>query len=256
VIAGIGQRLVGKVLGVAIDAISWDHTLDQIVVWGGRREPRYVCICNVHSVVTSHSNPEFAQALAGSDLATPDGAPIAWMLRRLGFEDQQRINGPDLMWRYLAAADRLGQVASFYGSTDGTLADLQRKLLEAFPALRIGACISPPFRTLSSAEDDAHVDQINRAGTAVLFVGLGCPKQELWMASHRARISAVQIGVGAAFDFHAGHVSRAPEWMRNSGLEWLHRLCSEPRRLWKRYLYTNAAFVLRAGRQLLGWKDR
>lgn len=141
----------------------------------------------------------------------------------------------------------------FYGSTEATLALLKRRLREAFPALRM-RMESPPFRALTAEEDSATVDRINSSGAGLVFVGLGCPKQERWMAEHRGRIHAVMIGVGAAFDFHAGTVRRAPAWMRDNGFEWLHRLLSEPRRLWKRYLVTNTLFIIGAARQLLGGK--
>ena len=142
---------------------------------------------------------------------------------------------------------------SLFGSTDSTLASLQRILKQRWPALRIAGAHAPPFRSLNPDEDEAAVRQINASGAHSVWVSLGCPKQELWMAAHRGRINAVMVGVGAAFDFHAGTVSRAPAWMRSNGLEWLHRLASEPRRLWRRYLVTNTLFLLGAARQLLHW---
>lgn len=177
-------------------------------------------------------------------MVTPDGAPVAWAMRRAGFQNQERINGPDLMWRYLAEAERLSQVVFFYGGMDATLTALRCSMMAVFPALKIGGMVSPPYRSLTSEEDQAYVDQINAANTAVLFVGLGCPKQEKWMHVHRGRINAVMVGVGAAFDYHAGTIKRAPLWMQRYGLEWFYRLCSEPRRLWKRYLVTNTLFIL------------
>jgi len=248
------KREGATVIGAFIDALSWDEALGRLIAWGGARESRYVCICNAHSVVTATQDPAFRDVIEKADTATPDGMPVAWMLRRLGFAGQQRINGPDLMWRYLAEAERLGQVVFFYGSQDETLEQLKAAMAKSFPALRVGGMVSPPFRALSAAEDQAYVDQINNAGTAVLFVGLGCPKQEKWMAEHRGRVNAVMVGVGAAFDYHAGTITRAPLWMQRNGLEWLHRLCSEPRRLWRRYFVTNTLFVLGAVRQLAGAK--
>jgi N-acetylglucosaminyldiphosphoundecaprenol N-acetyl-beta-D-mannosaminyltransferase len=210
-----------------------------------------VCICNAHSVVTTTRDVEFKIAVNNADMATPDGAPIAWALRRLGYPEQERINGPDLMMKYLAEAERLGQVVFFYGSTESTLAKLLIALGKQFPKLRIGGIHSPPFRPLSREEDEQIVDMINSAGTHVVFVGLGCPKQEKWMADHRGRIHAVMIGVGAAFDYHAGVIKRAPlSWQRH-GLEWLYRLGSEPRRLFMRYLVTNSLFVFGMARQFL-----
>lgn len=241
----VRSRDGAPVLGSFIDAVSWDDAVDRLVQWGGRRESRYVCICNVHSVVTATQDAEFRNVIEQADMATPDGAPVAWALRRAGYDGQQRINGPDLMWRYLAEAERRGQVVFFYGGTEHTLEKLRQSMAQAFPGLKIGGLVSPPFRPLSAEEDQAYTDQINAAGTAVLFVGIGCPKQEKWMAAHRGRVNAVMVGVGAAFDYHAGTIKRAPLWMQRSGLEWFHRLLSEPRRLWKRYLVTNSIFVMR-----------
>jgi N-acetylglucosaminyldiphosphoundecaprenol N-acetyl-beta-D-mannosaminyltransferase len=186
----------------------------------------------------------------GADIGTPDGAPEAWMLRRMGQYDQQRINGPDLMWRYCDQVQHSDQSIFFYGSTEETLIALKLKLLAAFPSLKIAGAISPPFRALTPEEDESIVDQINSSGAGVVWVSLGCPKQELWMAAHRGRINAVMVGVGAAFDYHAGTIKRAPKWMQDAGFEWLHRLLSEPRRLWKRYLFTNTLFIFAATKQL------
>jgi N-acetylglucosaminyldiphosphoundecaprenol N-acetyl-beta-D-mannosaminyltransferase len=139
----------------------------------------------------------------------------------------------------------------FFGSSPDTLEALDQRLSVAFPSLIVGGYESPPFRPLTPQEDADAVARINASGAGLVFVGLGCPKQELWMQAHRGRINAVMLGVGAAFDFHAGTVSRAPAWMRHNGLEWLHRLASEPRRLWRRYLVTNTLFVWGAARQLV-----
>ncbi|MDP2265286.1 MAG: WecB/TagA/CpsF family glycosyltransferase [Thiobacillus sp.] len=243
-------RKTGQVLGASIDALSWDAALARLLGWAHARESRYVTICNVHVVVSASRDAAYREIINGSDMATPDGAPVAWMLRRLGFAGQSRISGPDLMWALCERAANEYLPVYCYGSTEATLALLEKRLQAAFPALRV-MVESPPFRTLTAEEDAAAVDRINTSGAGIVFVGLGCPKQERWMAEHRGRINAVMIGVGAAFDFHAGTVRRAPAWMRNNGLEWLHRLASEPGRLWKRYLVTNTLFIVGAARQLL-----
>jgi len=240
----------GKVLGVQIDALSWLDAVDRLLSWARARESRYVTICNVHVVVSASRDAAYRDVINGSDMATPDGAPVAWMLRRQGFSDQPRISGPDLMWTLCESAASESLPIYCYGSTEATLGLLDARLREAFPALRI-TLESPPFRALTVEEDAAAVDRINASGAGIVFVGLGCPKQERWMVEHRGRINAVMIGVGAAFDFHAGTVQRAPAWMRDNGLEWLHRLASEPRRLWKRYLVTNTLFIWGAMWQLL-----
>jgi len=240
------------VLGVPIDVISWSDALKNISQWSLNSESRVVCICNVHSVVTASRDAAFSRVVNEADMATPDGAPVAWMLRRLGHVGQQRINGPDLMWRYCERAAQSNEGIFLYGGTLKTLDLLQRKLHENFPTLRIVGAYSPPFRSLSEDEDAAVVKAINESGAGVVWVSLGCPKQELWMAAHRGRINAVMVGVGAAFDYHAGTIQRAPLWMQHCGLEWLYRLISEPRRLWQRYLVTNSLFLIGAVRQLIG----
>lgn len=243
-------RKTGRVLAADIDVIDWDEATGRIHAWAQAGESRYVCITNVHSVVTATQDTDFGQVVCEADMATPDGAPVAWMLRKLGFAGQQRINGPDLMWKYCEQASKRGESIFLYGGSDETLAILQPKLLAAFPGLKIAGSISPPFRALSAEEDAADVAQMNASGAGTVWVSLGCPKQEKWMAAHRGRINAVMIGVGAAFDYHAGTIVRAPLWMQRYGLEWFHRLCSEPGRLWKRYLVTNTLFVLGAIKQL------
>ena len=244
------QRKTGQVLGVPIDVVARVEAINRLIGWARLRQSAYVTICNVHVVVTASRDPAYRSVISDSDMATPDGAPIAWMLRRLGYRNQPRISGPDLMWELCERSVQERLPVFFYGSTDATLSLLKRRLNETFPDLKI-AMESPPFRTLSVEEDAAAVERINASGAGFVFVGLGCPKQERWMASHRGIINAVMIGVGAAFDFHAGTVKRAPQWMQDHGLEWLHRLASEPGRLWKRYLVTNTLFVLGAMRQLL-----
>jgi N-acetylglucosaminyldiphosphoundecaprenol N-acetyl-beta-D-mannosaminyltransferase len=188
-------------------------------------------------------------------MTTPDGMPVAWRLRKLGFPCQQRINGPDLMWKYCKCAAQVGQAIFFYGSTKQILGMLQTKLRTVFPALKIAGVYSPSFRELTEEEDQKIVNLMNRSGAKVVFVGLGCPKQEKWMAAHRGRVHAVMIGVGAAFDYHAGMIKRAPLWMQNVGLEWLFRLISEPRRLWRRYLVTNSKFIWMLAKEKMNRQD-
>lgn len=240
-----------NVLTAPIDALTWESALNRIFNWAAKRESRYVCICNVHSVVTAGQDQDFGQIVADSDMATPDGAPVAWMLSRLGFARQQRINGPDLMWKYCEQAASRGESIYLYGGMPTTLVILQSRLLNAFPSLKIAGAYSPPFRAITAEEDSLVVDAINASGAGTVWVSLGCPKQEKWMASHRGRIQAVMIGVGAAFDYHAGTINRAPKWMQNAGFEWLYRLASEPGRLWKRYLVTNTLFLISATKQLV-----
>ncbi len=231
------------VIGAPIDAVGWDDALDRVAQWAERRQSRVVCFCNVHSVVTRRDDPALAAAIDGADLALPDGMPVAWSMRRAGISAQPRVDGPGFMWKCCALAEQRGIGVYFYGSTAETLTALRRRLVQDFPDLAFGM-ESPPFRALSPKEDADAVARIEDSGAGLVFVGLGCPRQEAWMAAHRGRVRAVMAGVGAAFDYHAGTLPRAPRWMQQRGLEWLHRLGTEPRRLWRRYLVTNLRFVL------------
>lgn len=231
-------------LGSPIDALSWEQALGRILRWASARQSRMVCLCNVHVVVSARRDETLARALQIADMSTPDGAPVAWLMRKIGWPEQQRISGPDLMWRLLAEAERLQLPVFLLGSTETTLARLTQRLQQVFPDLQIAGMLSPPFRELSAAEDAQMVEIINNSGARLLFVGLGCPKQEIWMAAQRDRIQAVMLGVGAAFDYHAGVLPRAPQSWQRLGLEWLYRLWREPSRLMKRYLITNSLFLL------------
>jgi N-acetylglucosaminyldiphosphoundecaprenol N-acetyl-beta-D-mannosaminyltransferase len=250
------ERQGVRVLGAFIDAMDWPEALDTMQAWARMRLPRYICCCNAHSLVTMRKESPVQAAIESAHLALPDGAPVAWMMRKLGLRGQKRLSGPDLMWRYCALAEREGTPIFLYGNTDGVLRTLQARLQTAFPRLLISGMLAPPFRPLTPAETDAVLRRIRDSGAAVVFVSLGCPKQELWMAQQSARLPAVMVGVGAAFDYHAGTLRRAPVWMQHAGLEWLYRLCTEPRRLWRRYFVTNSLFMLGALRQLLQGRRR
>lgn len=239
------------VISTHVDVIGWDAAVDRIASWGHARESRYVCLSNTHSTILAAFDARFGHAVNDSDLCTSDGAPVTWMLRQLGAAQQPRLNGPDLMWRYLDAESRRGGKVYFYGSTPDTLRRLKARVESRFPGLQVVGAYSPPFRPATRDEDRDDVARMNASGAHVVFVGLGCPKQELWMAEHRGQVDAVMIGVGAAFDFHAGIKSRAPQWMQDKGLEWAYRLAQEPRRLWRRYLFTNIPFLAMAAAQWL-----
>jgi N-acetylglucosaminyldiphosphoundecaprenol N-acetyl-beta-D-mannosaminyltransferase len=232
------------VLGVPVSVLSWAEVVDCIFEWALRHESKTVCVCNVHNVITALRNLAHADAVRSADLVTADGAPVAWMLRKKGHANQERINGPDLMWICCRKAAELGTEMFLYGGAPATLRTLEQKLRRDFQGINIVGAFSPPFRRLSSEEDAAVVDMINRSGARIVWVGLGCPKQEAWMHAHRGRVNAVMVGVGAAFDFHAGVVKRAPLWMQRNGLEWVHRLSQDPRRLGTRYLATNSMFIV------------
>jgi N-acetylglucosaminyldiphosphoundecaprenol N-acetyl-beta-D-mannosaminyltransferase len=246
------NRITANVLGSHIDAVGWADCLDRIFTWASKRESRYVCMCNAHSVVTARRDPGFGEVINGADLAPPDGAPVAWRLRAQGHAGQQRISGPDLMWKCCARAAAEELPLFLYGGTAGVLRRLTARIARDFPRLQLAGCYAPPFRPLTPEEDALVARAIEDSGARIVLVGLGCPKQEAWAAAHRGTIHAVMIGVGAAFDFHAGVIARAPRWMRNAGLEWLHRLVTEPRRLWRRYLVTNTLFIAYLAAEVLG----
>lgn len=231
-------------LGTRIDALSWEQAVGRIVRWAQAGSSRMVCLCNVHSLVTATRDPLLATALHGSDVNSPDGAPLAWLMRRRGWPEQQRISGPDLMWKVLGEAERLQLPVYLLGGSPHTLERLRAALSAAFPQLLLAGSHSPPYRELTEEENAGIVDAVNRSGARILLVGLGCPKQEKWMAAQRDRIKAVMLGVGAAFDYHAGTLRRAPPAWQHAGLEWLYRLAQEPTRLAGRYLLTNTLFLL------------
>lgn len=240
------------VLGMRVDMTSYGDATRRVLAWAKKSESRYVCVANVHMTMEAYDSSEFRQIVNTSDLVTPDGMPLVWMLRRLGIPDQERVYGPELVLRVCEAAAREGVRIGFYGGAPEALEGLVESLRARFPGLKVAYAHSPPFRPLTPEEDAQIVEEINASGARILFVGLGCPKQERWMAAHKGRVQAVMIGVGAAFDFHAGRLPQAPAWMQRAGLEWLFRLLTEPRRLWRRYARHNPRFVILALMQLLG----
>ena len=241
-------------LGVPLALTDYESTLDWIdnAVAAGSRS--YICVAAVHTVMVSQEDPELREAVINADFTVPDGQPLVWALRALGHRLDDRVYGPELMDRACARAARTGQRFYLYGGRNqGALAQLTRTLRLRHPGLKIVGGYAPPFRPLTDAEEDAIAHDIDRSGAEVVWVGIGVPKQEKWMARMRDRLSApVLVGVGAAFDFHAGLVPQAPPRLQRCGLEWLFRLAHEPRRLWKRYLKYNPRFVLGFLRQYAG----
>lgn len=237
------DRPRAAIFGTRIDALGWDDALETVLAWAARRESRYVCHVNVHALVTARRDDAFRATLNRADLVTPDGMPLAWLLRRRGFPGQPRVSGPDFLWRFCAVAARHGLKVYLCGGRPATLQRLAPRLVEAFPGLAVVGAEALPFREPTVAEREQTAAHINASGAHAVFVGLGCPKQERWMAAQRGRVNAVMLGVGAALDFHAGTAARAPAWMQRHGLEWLHRLGADPRRLARRYLVTNSLFL-------------
>lgn len=239
------------ILGTAIDTTSYQDACDRIAKWVNAKQSCYIVAANVHVVMTAYWNLAYRQIVNHAALITPDGMPLVWGLRRLGIAKQPRVYGPDLMLAWCDRAAKEKQSIYLYGGTDTMLQHLAQNLLRHFPNLIIAGTHAPPFRPLSPVEEAADIEKIQRSGAAVVFVGLGCPKQEKWMARQQGQLNAVMIGVGAAFAFHSGAVSQAPRWMMAWGLEWLYRLSQEPRRLWRRYVVNNTAFLILFGLQLM-----
>lgn len=244
------------ILGMRVDGTCYERAIDQITAWARARESRYVCVSTVHMVMEGHDNPEFQEIVNSADYVTSDGMPLVWGLRALGVEAASRVYGPDLTPMLCARAAAEGIPVGFYGSTDAVLSNMVVQLRDRYPDLQVTYQHSPPFRALTEDEEAEEIEQIQRSGAQILFVGLGCPKQERWMASRRGRIDAVMLGVGAAFDFVGGTKAKAPKQMQDMGLEWLFRLVTEPKRLWKRYLYHNPRFVMLFGWQLVRSKSK
>ena len=241
-----------SILGMRVDAPSTEDASRTVLDWARKGRSAYVCASNVHMAMETFDSQEFRSSVNGADLVVPDGKPLVWALNLLGLKNAEQVRGADLMARTIERAAEKGVPVGFYGSTPESLEDLVRVLENRYPKLRVACRISPPFRPLSNEEDAWYVRQISDSGTRILFVGLGCPKQEKWMQAHKGRIPAVMLGVGAAFDFHTGRIHEAPGWMSAAGLEWVYRFYKEPRRLWKRYLKHNPRFVAIFASQALG----
>jgi N-acetylglucosaminyldiphosphoundecaprenol N-acetyl-beta-D-mannosaminyltransferase len=243
----------GEVLGVPLALTDYEQTLDWIDAAVATGHRGYLCVAAVHTVMAAQEDPGLRQAVVSADFTVADGQPLVWALKALGHDVSDRVYGPELMDRACARAAQTGQRFYLYGGRNqGALAQLARVLRLRHPGLQIVGGHVPPFRELTDAEEDAIAADIRRSGADVVWVGIGVPKQEKWMARMRHRVPApVFVGVGAAFDFHAGLIPQAPAWMQRLGLEWLFRLVQEPRRLWRRYLRYNPRFVVGFVRQYL-----
>lgn len=235
------------VIGVGVSSTSYDEAVDSILAAAAQRSPAVVSLHAVHAVVTASSDPQLREAVNAFEIVAPDGQPVRWALNGLHRQKlKERVYGPELTLRLCERAAREGVSVYLYGgANDEILQDLITNLIKKYPDLKIAGAESPPFRPLTAEEDVAMVKRINDSGAGIVFIGLGCPKQDHFAHEHRHNIQAVQVCVGAAFDFHAGRKTIAPAWMQRRGLEWLYRLGCEPGRLWKRYLVTNTLFVQR-----------
>lgn len=250
--AALEYRLV---LGTRVDATTYADAAGRILSWARAGLSRYVCVCNVHMVMEAHDAPDFQQIVNDADLVTPDGMPLVWGLRLMGLPESPRVDGATLTLHVCEAAARENIPIALYGGTEQSAGAFAEFLRRTYPSIHIAATIIPPFRELTEEEDAAYTRQLVESGARIIFVAIGCPKQERWMAAHAGKIPAAMIGVGAALDFHAGMIHRAPKWMQTAGLEWLFRLIMEPRRLWRRYARHNPRFVGLAAQQMLGMRE-
>ena len=242
-----------NVLGVGISAINLEQAVQEIERWISDRERNYVNVCTVHTVMECQNDPRLRSIVNRSGLSTPDGMPLVWLNRLHGFRHAGRVYGPDLMLALCERSATTGHRHFFYGGAPGVADLLARKLQERFPGMKVAGTHSPPVRPADTQEDGAVLEMIDAAHADIVWVGLGTPKQDYWVARHRPLLStSALIAVGAAFDFHAGLLLQAPVWMQRGGFEWLFRLSQEPRRLAFRYLVYNPLFVLEVARQLAG----
>jgi N-acetylglucosaminyldiphosphoundecaprenol N-acetyl-beta-D-mannosaminyltransferase len=253
---GIYKPLLGwPILGMTVHEVDYDSSVDIIAQCAERTESSVICAANVHMVMEAFDDPVFKRIINSADLVTPDGMPLKWLINLLGGKLLDRVYGPTLALRICERAAAKSIPVGFYGGTPDSLTALTQALQLKFPLLRIDYAHSPPFRTLTVEEDTKAVHLIGSSGIRILFVGLGCPKQERWMHLHRESVPLVMVGVGAFFDFYSGRIRQAPAWMQRCGLEWLFRLLMEPRRLFKRYAYNNPRFVFLALIQLLRFRS-
>jgi N-acetylglucosaminyldiphosphoundecaprenol N-acetyl-beta-D-mannosaminyltransferase len=249
-VAAFAQRI--NMLGVGVMPLSLGQAVEELDKWHqeGRRD--YVCCISVHGLVTAQRDREIRRALNRSGLATQDGMPLVWWCRWAGFNQASRVCGSDLLDAMCAISGKRGHRHFFYGGSPQVVRQLVSRLSSRHPGLIVAGYKSPPFRQMTVEEDEMDIASINEARPDFVWVGLGMPKQEKWMLSHVGKINAAAlIGIGAAFDFHAGTKPRAPRWMQYCGLEWLFRLSTEPRRLAHRYMIDNAMFIVHAARQIM-----
>lgn len=239
-----------ELISININTGSYRNFVNELVEMSDKSSS-YTCIANVHMLVEAYSNASFASIVNNADMITPDGMPLTWGLKLLHGVRQDRVAGMDLLPDLLKEAERKGIPVYFYGGTETMLAGIRENMPQRYPALKIAGMFSPPFRELTKSEVELTAQFINNSGARIVFVILGCPKQELWMGMMKNRIKACMIGVGGALPVLLGIQKRAPLWMQRNGLEWLYRLCQEPRRLFKRYAITNSIFLYLLGKEFI-----
>lgn len=240
-----------NVIGSPVTALPFDEQIQQILKWASSRISKSVYVANVHMLMEAYWHPEMRSVLQDADLVTPDGVPLVWMLRLMGAHKQDRVAGMEILLALCKEAPLQNISIFFLGSEKEILDRMKARLEREFPELQIAGMEPLPFRPLSATEDDSLVQKLNASSAGLVFLSLGCPKQEYWIAQHKGTIKAVMIGLGGAFPVYAGMKKWAPRWVRESGLEWCYRLIQEPRRLWERYSKTIPPFIWLALKQLL-----
>lgn len=245
------SRELVRVVSLNTDVLDHDLAVERVADLVRKGDGGYVCFSTVHMVMEAHDSPDFAAKVNGADMIVPDGMPIVWMQKVTGDRSPTRVRANDLMMLLCRHASAHGLKVGFYGGTQAVIDAIVERAGRDFQDLKIVYAFSPPFRPLTEEENERVTREINTAAPDILFMGLGCPKQENWMAEHRENVKAVMLGVGASFDFFAGNVRESPDWLGRLGLEWLYRLTQEPRRLWRRYLILNPRFMALAVRQLI-----
>ncbi len=243
-----------KIVSLQVNVCNHDSAIRKVNELVSKKNGGYVCFSTVHMVMESHDNAEYGERVNAADFIIPDGMPLVWMQKLQGRKQANRVRANDLMIMLCSFAEQNNLTVGFYGGKQSVIDAILQKAKIDFPNLQIVYAYSPPFRPLTEAEDAEITTEINRKKPDILFMGLGCPKQENWMWAHKDKLKAVMLGVGASFDFFAGNVKESPEWLGKLGLEWLFRLTQEPKRLWRRYLILNPRFVWLAMMQLLKLK--
>lgn len=232
-----------NILGVNIAVTNMNDTLKYIEENLDNLKGNYICVSNVHTTVMAYESEEYRKIQNGGALALPDGGPLSTISRKRGFSNAERVTGPDLMEEIFKLSEETGYTHYFYGSTQEVLNELKDKLIKKYPRLKIVGLFSPPFRKRVEKEDIDNIEEINSLNVDFFWVGLGAPKQEVWMSMHQHKINSIMIGVGAGFEYHAERIKRAPRFMQDNNMEWIYRLMQDPKRLFNRYLKTNGKFI-------------
>lgn len=243
-----------KIINSLISTKSYQSFIESFIQLSNINSSSYICVSNVHMVIEGYKDPRFQEIINNANLATPDGMPLAKAIKWLYGIKQERVAGMDIMPDLMRECARQNLSIYLYGSTDEILSKIIQKASYNFPNLKICGAYSPPFRELTPQEKKEIIQKINQKNPHFVFIALGCPKQEKWMAEHKGKVQSCMIGLGGAFEVYAGIKSRAPLWMQNSSLEWLYRLLQDPKRLWKRYLYTNSLFAILLSKQIIATK--